>query len=164
MNQQQLSKKKKAAGGITLQQPKMQRAATLTTRGQTTLEETAEQVQIRAAVQELLGNIYHEHIGSFENGVLVSHYQTLEEYLKKTYRRKIYQLRRSKRFYYLFNDVWVLITWEAVKEEYARRCGKQHADSFARSSTIEWAEVCQDFGQIIWNEDIKELHGKEVIA
>ena len=169
MNKKLNSKRKKAEVGSPQQplQDYRNRAATLTpAHGKGSREDADEQVQrkVNSAVQELLANYYSDYIGYFENGVLVSYHPTLEEYLEKTYRRRIYQLGRSKRFLYLLNGEWILVTWEAVREEQTRRFGKKFGASFARASTDTWAEVCQDFGQIIWNENLRELHGKAVIA
>lgn len=133
--------------------------------GKSTLERAAEQEETKTAVQELLSNYYSPRIVTDvkDNGDLITHNQTLEEYLEKTYRRKIYQLGRSKRFLYLVNNRWWLITPEVIKAEYVGRGVKhQHAVSHTRADIAQTVEVCRDFGQIIWNQNIKELQGKEV--
>ena len=134
--------------------------------GKSTLEHAAEQEflaePVFTDVQEFLRPAYHDFIGRVVNGVLVSLHPTLEEYLEETYRKKIYQLGRSKRFLYLIKDSWVLITPEAIKAEFTRQWGRRFAASMTRATIEQTVEVCQDFGQIIWNENIRDLQGKEV--
>jgi hypothetical protein len=172
MNNKSLLNEKEAEVGINLQQPqdlinKAAQPARLV-EGKSTLEYAVEQEFLAEPVftdiQEFLRPAYHESIGRVVNGVLVSLHPTLEEYLEETYRKKIYQLGRSKRFLYLIKDRWALITPEAIKAEFTRQWGRRHAASMTRAILEQTVEVCQDFRQIIWNEDIKELHGKAVIA
>jgi hypothetical protein len=168
MNRQKLSKRKKAAGGVTLlQQPqdlsdKAAQPEQLVERDSSSAAADLQvQSKVNYAVQELLEKCYCDNIGYFEDGVLKSYHPTLEEYLEENYRGKIYQLRASNRFYYLYDDTWVTITPDDVKRGLER---KEQRRSFARYYFRDWREVCDAFGQIVWNEDIKELHGKAVIA
>lgn len=56
MQRQKSSKRKKAAGVMTLQQPKANRAASLTTQRKSTFEDADKQAKVNAAVNQLIEN------------------------------------------------------------------------------------------------------------
>jgi hypothetical protein len=113
------------------------------------------------ATQEMLGNRYHTgNIAYFENGVLISRHQTLEEFEEETYRGKIYQISKSGHFYYLFNGRWVKVTLKDVKEEEKRLRLRRGS---TRTFPLSRAAVCQQFSQVVWKE-VSELWGKAVIV
>jgi hypothetical protein len=152
---QQRNNEKKAAGDTTLQQPKMLGAATLTTRGNDTVEGSEKQTKIYAAVKEVLEN---SPVPYESRAVLPDRDR---EFLEKTFRGKIYQLGRLKQFLYLFNDEWIKVT-----PGYVRKVLRQRGRSklLVKYYLSDWETICLLFGQIIWLNDIKMLQGKEVVA
>jgi hypothetical protein len=109
----------------------------------------------------MLGNRYHTgNIAYFENGVLISRHQTLEEFEEETYRGKIYQISKSGHFYYLFNGRWVKVTLKDVKEEEKRLRLRRGS---TRNFPLSRAAVCQQFSQVVWKE-VSELWGKAVVV
>ena len=155
MQRQKFSKKKKAAGGITLQQPKMLGAATLTTQNDSTSEGSEKQTEIYAAVKELLENspVCYE--------IRVKLPDRDREFLENAFRGKIYQVGRLRQFFYFFNDEWIKVT-----PGYVRAVLRQRGQSkiLVKYYLSDWETICLQFGQIISLNDIKILQGKEVVV
>lgn len=156
MNNKQVNKSKEA-GKANLHQPlqDLDKAAQpeQLVEGKSSSGAVDKQAKVNAAaVNHLLENaFYSESIGFFENGVLLTLNQTMEEFEEKTYRGKIYQIGKSKRFYYLFNDEWFKVTPDDVKDGEARLGWTKGA---AKNLIPSWEEVCQQFRQVVWKKSL----------